>query len=199
MSEVMKVTNKDATAAEAEPGNPLQKSLVMTKSGRGRMYYRVSLRYAPKEARQPATDRGFGVVRRYTALDNPAEVVTDKDGTVYIAAGSRVRVEVVVTVPGSRNHIAIVDNLPAGLEAQAPSLDKTQTEGTWWNWWDHRNFRDCRVEAFAQRLYAGTYTLSYNATATSPGAYVAPPAKAEEMYTPECFGSSLSQPIVVKA
>jgi len=198
MSEVMKVTDKDKQMTEVEPGNAIEKKLVMTKSGRGRMYYRIALRYAPKDVRVDGADRGFGIVRRYSHVDNPAEVVTsDKDGIVYIKAGCRVKVEVVVTAPGSRNHIAVVDNLPAGLETQAPSLDKSQADRWTLSWWDHRNFRDSRVEAFAKRVYAGTYALSFTATATSPGSYVAPPAKVEEMYTPETFGNTPSQRVVV--
>jgi len=197
MSEVIKVTEKDKAMSEVEPGNAIEKRLTMTKSGRGRLYYRIGLRYAPKDVKTDAVDRGFGLVRTYTFVDNPQEVTTDKDGVVYIRAGCRVRIEVTVTAPGARNHIAVVDNLPAGLEAQAPSLDKTQDSDRWNSWWEHRNFRDSRVEAFSQRVYAGTYTLSYTATATSPGSYVAPPAKVEEMYTPETFANTASQRVVV--
>lgn len=41
--------------------------------------------------------------------------------------------------------------------------------------------RDERVEAFAQ-IFSGQNTYTYYARATTPGRYVVPPAKAEEMY-----------------
>ena len=48
--------------------------------------------------------------------------------------------------------------------------------------------RDDRVLMFADRLWAGVYSHSYTARATTPGKFVAGPARAEEMYAPESFG-----------
>ena len=58
--------------------------------------------------------------------------------------------------------------------------------------------RDERVEAFTQLLWEGVYTYSYVARATTPGEFVVPPAKAEEMYHPETFGRSSSDRVIVK-
>jgi len=48
--------------------------------------------------------------------------------------------------------------------------------------------RDERAEAFASLLWEGVYNYSYVTRATTPGQFVVPPAKAEEMYHPETFG-----------
>ena len=37
-------------------------------------------------------------------------------------------------------------------------------------------------------LWEGVYNYSYVTRATTPGQFVVPPAKAEEMYHPETFG-----------
>jgi uncharacterized protein YfaS (alpha-2-macroglobulin family) len=109
-----------------------------------------------------------------------------------------------------RYHVALVDNLPAGLEILNPGLAVTETipgdtqntsvleYGTksygygwyWWRqyWFEHQNFRDERAEAFASLLWEGVYNYSYVTRATTPGEFVVPPAKAEEMYHPETFG-----------
>ena len=108
-----------------------------------------------------------------------------------------------------RYHVALVDPLPAGLEILNPELATTEaipgdTESTtvdvyssrsygygwWWsrNWFEHQNFRDERAEAFSSLLWEGVYNYSYVARATTPGQFVVPPAKAEEMYHPETFG-----------
>ena len=42
------------------------------------------------------------------------------------------------------------------------------------------------------------YTYSYVARATTPGEFVVPPTKAEEMYAPETFGRSASDRLVVE-
>jgi hypothetical protein len=48
--------------------------------------------------------------------------------------------------------------------------------------------RDERVEAFASLLWEGVHEYEYVARATTPGNFVVPPPKAEEMYMPETFG-----------
>jgi uncharacterized protein YfaS (alpha-2-macroglobulin family) len=58
--------------------------------------------------------------------------------------------------------------------------------------------RDERAEAFASLLWEGVYNYSYVARATTPGRFVAPPAKAEEMYAPEVFGWSSSDWVIVE-
>ena len=69
----------------------------------------------------------------------------------------------------------------------------------WWGpWYDHTNLRDERAEAFASYLPAGVYTFSYVARATTPGRFVVPPPRAEEMYAPETFGRGASATMVVE-
>ena len=46
-------------------------------------------------------------------------------------------------------------------------------------------------------LSAGTYDYSYVARATTPGSFVVPPVRAEEMYFPETFGRGASDTVVV--
>jgi uncharacterized protein YfaS (alpha-2-macroglobulin family) len=58
--------------------------------------------------------------------------------------------------------------------------------------------RDERAEAFTSLLWDGVYQYTYVARATTPGRFVVPPAKAEEMYSPEVFGRSSSAIVVVK-
>jgi alpha-2-macroglobulin len=41
-------------------------------------------------------------------------------------------------------------------------------------------------------LPGGVYHYSYHARATTPGEFVVPPARVEEMYHPETFGRSAS-------
>jgi len=173
------------------------KSIVMSKRGQGRLYYRVALQYAPLELFLPPVDNGFAVTREYTHIDNEKDVtVSEHEGKkLYtIKAGVRVKVNLKVTTPATRTHLALVDYLPAGLEAINPALDSSgrgfYSYRSWFRIWDHSNFRDSRVEAFAARAYAGVYTYSYTARAVTLGTYISPPAKTEEMYAPEVFGRS---------
>jgi uncharacterized protein YfaS (alpha-2-macroglobulin family) len=110
-----------------------------------------------------------------------------------------------------RTHVALVDPVPAGLEIvnptlatsqEAPPADDEDSDGgdeTWWwgPWFDHQNVRDDRAEAFAGYLAAGVYDYSYIAQATTPGEFVVPPTRAEEIYAPETFGRAATDRVVV--
>jgi alpha-2-macroglobulin len=185
-------------AARGAQGAPL----IMQKQGPGRLYYRIGMRYAPRDLELEAADHGFSVERSYRAIDDPQDVTRRDDGTWVIRAGARVEVELTMVAPTRRYHVALVDPLPAGLEAQNPRLAVTADAPTggddevgpfwWWMrpWYQHQNLRDERVEAFTTMLWGGVHRYTYLARATTPGQFVAPPAKAEEMYHPETFGRS---------
>ncbi|MBI3928043.1 MAG: hypothetical protein HY319_21045 [Armatimonadetes bacterium] len=181
-----------------------EQQLVLDKQGTGRLYYRIGMDYAPKSLKLDPADHGFAVERSYEAVDDPEEVTRGADGTWQIKAGSRVRVRLTMVSPARRYHVALVDPLPAGLEPMNPALAVTgtvpldpaeqQSRGPWWywlgTWYEHQNMRDERVEAFTSLLWGGVYNYTYVARATTPGEFVVPPTKAEEMYSPETFGRS---------
>ncbi len=186
-------------------------NLIMSKVGPGRLYYRLGLRYAPTDLALDPRDMGFVVQRSYEGVDDPADVTQDEDGVWHIKAGTRVRVRLMMVADNRRYHVALVDPLPAGLEIVNPALavsgDVPQDPnapnyryGWWWwgTWYEHQNMRDERAEAFASLLWEGVYQYSYVARATTPGTFVVPPAKVEEMYSPEVFGRSSSDWVVVE-
>jgi uncharacterized protein YfaS (alpha-2-macroglobulin family) len=186
------------------------RDLVISKQGTGRLYYRLGLDYAPTDLTLKPLDMGFVVERRYEAVDNTDDVKLDDSGVWHIKAGAKVKVHLTMVADNRRYHVALSDPLPAGLEIVNPELAVTggegQTTGTqvprygwWWhwNWFDHQNLRDERAEVFTSLLWDGVYEYSYIARATTPGQFVVPPTKAEEMYSPEVFGRSGSDRVVV--
>jgi uncharacterized protein YfaS (alpha-2-macroglobulin family) len=190
---------------------PGTQDLIVAKDGDGRLYYRLGLRYASTDLGIDPLDMGFVVQRTYEAVDDPADVVRDADGTWRIKAGARVRIRLSMVAVNRRYHVALVDRLPAGLEIINPELDVAESVpsdpsdsstsyGWWWwgPWYEHQNLRDAGAEAFTTYLWDGVYNYSYVARATVSGDYVAPPAKAEEMYSPEVFGRSGSDRVVVE-
>ena len=179
-------------------------NLTLDKQGSGRLYYRIGLQYAPKNLNLAPADYGFAVSRRYEAVDDPLDVRQNSDNSWTIRSGARVRVRVRMIAPSRRYHVALVDNLPAGFEIinsnlavseSLPEDEKVPVVGERYSfydsrWYDHQNLRDNRAEVFKSLLYQGTWDYSYVARATTPGAFIASPAKAEEMYSPETFGRS---------
>jgi len=192
-------------------GGGQDQNLVLSKDGVGRMYYRLGLRYAPTDLQLDPLDMGFVVTRSYEAVDNPEDVRQDETGAWHIKAGARVRVRLTMVASDRRYHVALSDPLPAGLEIVNPELavsgstpqdpsNPSYKYGWWWwgTWYEHQNLRDERAEAFTSLLWDGVYNYSYVARATTPGTYVVPPARAEEMYSPEVFGRSSSDQVIVE-
>ncbi len=186
--------------------------LILQKDGKGRLYYRIGMSYAPKDLRLPAAEHGFVVQRLYEPMDQDRDVQRLPDGTWKIRAGARVKIKLTMVAPDRRYHVALVDPLPAGLEALNPALATTgdlpadpeqaskRNPWWWWSrpWYEHQNMRDERVEAFSTLVWGGVHTYTYYARATTPGTFVVPPAKAEEMYAPETFGRSASDIVRVE-
>ncbi|KAG2374813.1 hypothetical protein C9374_010557 [Naegleria lovaniensis] len=183
------------------------KTLVISKEGVGRLYYRVGLDYTPKNLILEPIDYGFQVNRIYEAVTPNAQDHVQFDATKNVwkfKAGELIRVKVSVTNTSRRYHVALVDMLPAGLEPINPELKGAQASAVlsagdankntycWWTrpWYEHCNIRDERVETFASLLSEGIHEFNYVARATSVGSFVIPPAKVEEMYCPELFGRS---------
>jgi uncharacterized protein YfaS (alpha-2-macroglobulin family) len=195
-------------------------NLIISKDGAGRLYYRIGMNYAPSDLNLKPADYGFTVERTYEAVDDRADVARDADGTWHIKAGARVRVRLTMVATARRYHVALVDPLPAGFEALNPSLATTgsiprddkqtgvgeygsRSYGYGWyrwrpQWFEHQNLRDERAEAFTSLLWEGVYKYSYVARATTPGDFVVPPPKAEEMYHPETFGRGKTDRVKVE-
>lgn len=174
--------------------------LALVKDGTGRLYYRVGITYAPKQTQLPALDAGFVVRRSYTAVDDPADVKREPDGRWKIRLGAKVLVTLEALNTTRRYNVAFVDPLPAGFEPVNENLATAEraAPGRDEERWDYRNTRDNRVEAFALELREGSHRFTYTARATTPGTFLAAPAKAEEMYSPETFGRSTGQTVVIE-
>ncbi|HEX8452860.1 MAG TPA: Ig-like domain-containing protein [Longimicrobium sp.] len=217
---------RSATRAQTEiPMRVLQQlrppSLTVGMEGTGRLYYRAGLRYAPQDLVLTPMQRGFAVERTYEAVDSAGDVSRGEDGIWRVRAGARIRVTVTMTAPSRRLHVALVDPLPAGWEPVNNELLGAQPQGRgdegpvrpmgpveralmtgrgYWggSWWEHQNLRDDRAEAFTSLLPAGVYTYTYVARATTPGLFIVPPPRAEEMYSPETFGRGGTDRVIVR-
>jgi uncharacterized protein YfaS (alpha-2-macroglobulin family) len=192
---------------------PPASEALLAKDGPGRLYWRMALEHAPADLRLEPASHGFDVERSYSGADDEGDVERAEDGTWRVKAGARVKVSLVMVAPARRHHVALADPLPAGLEPENPALATTpELPGeagappggglrplTWLGpWWQHQNLRDDRAEAFTMLLPGGAWRYEYFARATTPGRYVTPPAKAEEMYHPETFGRGATDVVVVE-
>ena len=189
-------------------------ALGFTVDGQGRLFYEARLRYAKKALPKDGLERGFFVKKtlRVVRPEGLAEALLNvPEATVRSFRGSDLILgDVVVVTPSPREYVVIDDPLPAGFEAvdarlatsgasvnvdRAASRSGADDEGD-----DDepergyrpssfvREIRDDRVLFFVDHMSAGMFHYRYLARATTLGAFVLPPTKVEEMYTPEVFG-----------
>ncbi|HNG93861.1 MAG TPA: alpha-2-macroglobulin family protein, partial [Acidobacteriota bacterium] len=181
------------TASESKP-------ITLSKTGPGRLYYRLALEYGLDALKTRPVDAGFAISRSYHAVDDPDDVQRLGPNEWQIRAGARVQVTITMIAPSRSHHVALVDPLPAGFEILNPVFKTTGTLN-WqavqtrnsssesdWEWFDHQNLRDNCAQVFASQVREGVYRYRYFALATTPGRFTVPPPKAEEMYSPETFG-----------
>lgn len=123
-----------------------------------------------------------------------------------VRSESEIRVRFAEAITGEtlttsqRHGVAVVDPLPAGFEAITAALSTAERIEADHDddRWDHRNLRDDRSEAFAMEMGAGSHRFSYAVRATTPGTFIAAPARAEEMYSPETFGRSAGVTVTIE-
>ncbi|CAF4049341.1 unnamed protein product [Rotaria sordida] len=192
------------------------KNLIMRKDGNGRLYYRIAMNYAPSSLQLNAVNYGFKIERTYTAIDDPSHVQKQSDGTWKFKLKEKIQVILTMTTTQRLYHIVLVDYLPAGCEPLNTKLKGTLTGDTQSSvtrsnrnnycgcrpystlgWTEHENLRDERAEAFRSLLWPGVYEWSYVMRATCAGTFITPPAKAEEMYSPENFGRCGTEKVII--
>jgi hypothetical protein len=197
--------NADGASSVVAPS-----SLVISKNGKGRLYYTLRMRYYEDAAQVQALDEGIGVAREYVAVDTQTLSPT---GQLITGAqvGDVVQVRLTLTVPENMRYLAIEDMLPAGLEpidtslkassaaARGVELERVGAEQPYWWYFDRTEIHDDRVALFATELPRGTYIYTYLARATNAGAFKAMPAMAYRMYAPEVFGRSAGATFTVAA
>jgi uncharacterized protein YfaS (alpha-2-macroglobulin family) len=168
--------------------------LTFAQTGSGTLHYQARLRFARAGLPAEAEESGMFLRRSERGLDGanlPA-------GTFL--AGSMVAVELTLVTPSPRRFVMIESPLPGGFE---PAEDELRQGRAWLSDLERtrgrREVRDDRVVYFLDDLPAGVTTLRYVVRATTPGTFVLPPARAEEMYAPETFARTAAGTTIVAA
>jgi alpha-2-macroglobulin len=173
--------------------------------GAGALHYQARLRFSPRDLPADDVASGFEIHRRYYLIPPrlDADVIRSegwKQDTGEFAEGAMILSEIDVVTASTRRFVVIDDPLPGGLE----SVDLELQGGPRWlrRYGRERSTRterrDDRVLFFADELSPGTHRFAHLARATAKGTFVLPPARVEEMYTPETFGRTAARVISVK-
>ncbi len=172
----------------------------VSNSGSGNVQAVVSVSGAPLTP-EPAGERGLKIERNYFTLDGkPADPTTAKQNQRFV-------VVLKVTEPQPEfGRVIVADYLPAGFEIDNPHLVSSGDTGTL-SWITdaatpvNTEFRDDRFTAAFDRNKdsASVFTVAYVVRAVSPGHYVLPQAKVEDMYRPDRFGRTATAAIDITA
>jgi len=186
---------------------PLGKSIPVKieRSGKGRMYYTMRLRYALLD-KVPCRDEGIAVFKTIEPIDQ----VRSAEGT--FKAGAVYKVTLSIVTPQERTFVVVNDPLPGGFVAvntdfatekaellrKLSSIRESERQSLWGGTFNHFETYDDRMLLFADVLNAGEHRFTYFVRALSFGKYSLPNTKAEMMYEPEVFGYSESRSVEIK-
>ncbi len=163
----------------------------------GQAFYQVRLRYAPATAPVTPLAAGFELSKSCAPVDRSSSADAPLVSTTSFTVGQWVRCELVVSTASLRRFVAIDDPVAAGLELADPRLQSTPgwVRSLVTGVETQRELSPGRVVIFRDDLPAGVHRWTYVARATTAGDFSAPPARVDEMYTPETFARTAAQSV----
>jgi uncharacterized protein YfaS (alpha-2-macroglobulin family) len=178
----------------------LSAPFAVTNRGEGNVQAVVSVSGAPLTP-EPAAEQGFKIERTYHTLEG------DKVDPGKPKQNQRFVVVLKMTEPEPQfGRLIVADYLPAGFEIDNPRLVSSGETGTLGWIADaaepvNTEFRDDRFTAAFERNQDSppVFTVAYVVRAVSPGSYVLPQAKVEDMYRPDRFGRTATGSIEISA
>jgi alpha-2-macroglobulin len=120
-----------------------------------------------------------------------------------VTVGDLVLVTIQVKASHPMRYVMVSDPLPAGLRPvdertlAISGLDFNEEWDSWNYWYSGREFRDERVDLYADYLN-GTQVLRYVLRATTPGQFTALPSQAFMMYDPDIKGQEKAVVLIVR-
>ena len=156
----------------------LNRSLFLSATGGGSLFWSSRLSLAPKAPPKEPANAGFAVSRFFRSLDQ------SRAGDFRL--GSELECLLTVIVPETRRHVLIQVPFPAGLEPENAASGADAFAGG--VIWQHCELRKSSLVLYAPQLRPGVYSHSFRLRAVARGSFLVKPARAEEMYSPEVFG-----------
>ncbi len=170
--------------------------------GGARAYYDLVSTTNLKATQIEAADEGMRITRTVTPVRGSPATPT---------VGGTYKVHLTIVIPEERHFVAVRSPHPAGFEGIDFALQTSQqslqgeleqgpSENWWWSPWvfTHTEYRDDEFFLFGEHVPAGVYEQEYLVRATLPGTFKWRPARVEEMYYPELYGTTEGGPLTVK-
>ncbi|MDR1430465.1 MAG: alpha-2-macroglobulin family protein [Spirochaetaceae bacterium] len=159
------------------------------------LFYQVTQGGFDREIPAAEVKNNLEVYREF--LDDSGEAVE----SVKVGSAITVRVNFRTTNNKTITNLALVDLLPAGLEADIDSVRRAaagESAGGYSNWRpDYVDVREDRIVVYG-RAGPQVTTFSYRARAINPGSFTVPPLFAEAMYDKSVWALRPQAPLVVQ-
>ncbi|MCY4144149.1 MAG: hypothetical protein OXG08_10770 [Gammaproteobacteria bacterium] len=195
--------------------------LRLSQTGDSRFYYKATLRYEPAEEQSDRENFGIDIRKAYWVRSGDQWV--ELDDSHELNRGDVVHVGLYLDIRDQRDFVIVDDPVPGFLQPINLRLAKTNAReiqatndrygklvpaeiaGDWnvlgssrWGFYN-RQLRNDSVRFASDFLPSGRYRLYWSGRVISTGEFVARPAHAEAMYSPEVYGNSRRQRIATNA
>lgn len=170
---------------------PQPSSVVLQRTGQGRLYYRLGTQWQQPMAEVSARDQGLTLER----------TVRLRSGAIAdaVPVGQSVAFDLVLTNRSPLSYVAIDVPVPAGLEPVLDNLGKGHRVSRWGGatFASYEERHPERVLLFVDDLPAGEHHHRVQLRATTVGEFALPAVRAEAMYMPEIYGRTASGRLTV--
>ncbi|EKD46752.1 MAG: ras GTPase protein [uncultured bacterium] len=198
-----KFTDYRQTNAVNIPIDKLQakgSKISIRKQGDSDVYLTVAVKEFRTDKKTEAVDKGLSIVRTYQP---------EKEAVgAPLAVGDMVNVTLSVTGKFDEKYVLIEDHLPSGLIPINPKFNNEQasgggesaqlTNGKSYNYAENREVTKDGMIISIEDLKEGTNVFTYRARVVSQGTFNVIPAVVTKMYSPEVYGRTSAQKIVVQ-
>jgi uncharacterized protein YfaS (alpha-2-macroglobulin family) len=168
----------------------------------GPLHYALTYRYRLAGA-QPGRLSGIRITRNVHPAGSASVLatmgLTARDAPLELAAANVFDVALQVITDHPIDRVQITDPLPAGMEAVDTSFKTSNAVAPAESWHidDQQIYHD-RIEAYADHLGPGVYTLHYLARTVTPGTFTWPGAEARLIDQPQEFGRTATAALHVR-
>ena len=196
--------------------------LGLNQAGESRFYYKATMQYEPTELQSEPENFGIDISKAYW-VRNEEDKWVELNETHELSRGDVVRVGLYLDIRDQRDFVIVDDPVPGFLQPINFRLAKTnirevqpsnddfselipsELSGRWrtlgssrWGFYN-REIGNENVRFASDFLPSGRYRLYWVGRVISAGSFLARPAHAEAMYTPEIYGNSRPQRIEARA
>ncbi|MFC1711384.1 alpha-2-macroglobulin family protein [Patescibacteria group bacterium] len=173
--------------------NAAGSELKVEQSGNGQLYSTLLVNQFRTDNKAKAYNQGLKVERKF---------VNEKGEEYHLGVGDVVNVNITLSGLGADEYYGVIeDQLPAGMVPINPVFKNEQANtlaNRYSYYYSAKEITQNGMILSASKIPSGSKTYSYKARVVNAGKFLTPPATAMLMYSPEIYGWSDAEEVVIK-